>query len=100
MHHLPLGTRPWAHISAENARARIRSRLTELQVPQASRYGTHDFRRGHAKDMAESGSTLAQILRAGQWRSAAFMRYMEEASLSRQAAVDIAIDSDGEDWID
>ena len=51
-------------------------------------------------DMVNSGCTLAQILRAGQWRSAAFMRYMEEAQLEKQVAVSIAIDSDNEEFVD
>ena len=45
------------------------------------RYRTHDLRRGHAEDMRRSGCTLAQILQAGQWRSAAFLKYLDEVRL-------------------
>ena len=52
------------------------------------------------EDLAASGCTLATILKAGQWRTAAFMRYMDEAELDRQVAFELAIDSDGEEWVD
>jgi hypothetical protein len=37
------------------------------------------------KDLLESGATLAEILRAGQWRSAAFMRYLNLADIEKVA---------------
>ena len=43
------GSRPWAHISAGKAIREIRRVLGLLQVPGAETFGTHDFRRGHAK---------------------------------------------------
>ena len=55
------------------------------QVPNASAYGTHSLRRGHARDLLESGATLAEILRAGQWKSAAFMRYLNMADIEKVA---------------
>ena len=33
------------------------------------------------KDMRQSGCTLAEILKAGQWRSSAVMTYLNEAGL-------------------
>ena len=33
--------------------------------------------------MRQSGCTLAQILEAGQWQSAAFMTYMDEVKLQK-----------------
>ena len=43
---------------------------------------------------------MAQILRAGQWRSAAFIKYLEEAELTKEVAFEVAVDSDGEEWVD
>ena len=80
------GEQPWAHIGPSQARARLRRLLQRLQVPRAHEYGTHDFRRGHAEDMKKCGSTLAEILLAGQWRSAAFMTYLDEAALDKVCA--------------
>ena len=71
---------------------RIRSVLGKLAVPQAASYGTHDFRRGHAQDIVQDGGTLAQVLAAGQWKSAAFMSYIKEAELERVSLlVDLCI---------
>ena len=50
--------------------------------------------------MAKSGCPLAQILSAGQWRSAAFARYLDEAELEQDLAFEVAIDSEGEEWLD
>ena len=52
-----------------------------------------------SKDMRKAGNTLAEILRAGQWRSAAFMTYLSEADLEKDLAFAVAIQSD-EEWID
>ncbi len=76
---LPVGTMPWNGIAPGEALFRLRRVLTRLGVPNAKGYRTQDLRRGHAEDMRQSGSSLAEILRAGQWRSAAFMKYLDEA---------------------
>ena len=77
------GEQPWQNISPNDARRRLRGILGMLGVPNAHRYGTQDFRRGHAEDMRKSGCTLAEILRAGQWKSAAFMSYLDEAAMDK-----------------
>ena len=64
-------------------RRRLRDLLQRFLVPDAQKYGTQDFRRGHAEDMRKMGCTLAEILKAGQWRSAAFMKYMDEAGIDK-----------------
>ena len=78
--HLPDGAQPWAHISPGTARSRLHQILHVLRVPCAKSYGTHDFRRGHAEDMRLSGCSLAEILAAGQWKSSAFLKYMNEVN--------------------
>ena len=111
---------PWRHLSAI-ALGFVGLRLfCRCQVPEADSYGTHAFRRGHARvtpplsvadralylqlrawqDMLEKGASLAQILRAGQWRSAAFMRYLNENDIEKDAALEAAADTDDEQWID
>jgi len=74
-----------------------RKLLTALGVASAGKYATHDFRRGHAQDLLESGATLAQILAAGQWRSSRFLGYLKEAELERDVAFLVSIESDDED---
>ena len=128
---------PFCHISPALARDGIRATLAGLSVPNAAAYGTHDFRRGHAKvrrclcgcafvhgatpvcqDMQRDGSSLAQILKAGQWKSSAFLKYLDEEELEKArssplvlrllcstlVAQDVVLaagmDSDSEEWID
>ena len=98
--HLPEGSRPWEFVSASTARTRLHRILEVLRVPGPKSYGTHDFTRGHAEDMRLSGCTLQEILAAGQWRSSAFIKYLNEAELDKDLAFAVAIESDAEEWID
>ena len=42
---------------------------------------------GHAQDLAERGRTLSCILRAGDWRSSAFMAYLDTADIEASVHV-------------
>ena len=97
---LPVWSHPWAGIAPQHARAQLRTVLSRLRVPEAASYRSHDFRRGHAEDMRQNGSTLAQILIAGQRRSAALLRYLDEADLEKDVAYAVAVQSEDEEWID
>ena len=77
--------RPFAHFRPDVVLSELRAALQELGVPQHQAFRTHDFRRGHAQDMAVRGSRLADILRAGDWRSAAFLSYLEKDELEAGA---------------
>lgn len=46
---LPEGAHPWSQISADKARQRLRQVLGRLGIHEPGRFGTHDFRRGHAE---------------------------------------------------
>ena len=69
--------------------------------------------------MRRSGSTLAEILMAGQWKSIAFLKLVDEvrmsmlcdfvvhtsrssceADLEKDTAFAVAIESDEEEWIE
>ena len=71
------------------------------------------------QDMRKCGCTLAEILRAGQWKSAAFMTYIDDGALDKvpspafrgdvvthapicmqDLALAVAIESDEEEFID
>lgn len=100
---MPEGSHPWSGVSAGLAMIRLRRVLEQLQLQEAASYRTQDLRRGHAEvsasclkaqslifcascdpqEMRKSGCSLAEVLRAGQWRSAAFMKYLDEADLEK-----------------
>lgn len=59
--------------------------------------GWHAFRRGMATDMLDKGSPLSTILRAGGWRSGAFLAYLTKSALDKREAVEFTMnDSDSE----
>ena len=72
--------------------AALRRRATNLGLGPL---GWHSFRRGAASDLLASGGTLAQVLHAGNWRSAAFLRYLRTRDVDVRAAFEVAAaDSD------
>ena len=81
MAELPAGTQPFVGISPAQASYGVRRLLAEAGVPEADKYTSHDLRRGHADDMRRGGATLGEILRAGDWRSPAFLAYLEKEQL-------------------
>ena len=82
---LPLRCAPFSKISSSAALARLREVLTILKGPEAAQYRTHDLRRGHADDMRRAGATLAEILAAGGWKSAAFRDYLDMHAVEEDA---------------
>ena len=50
-----------------------------LGTPSADLFGFKSFRAGKATEMAATGFGLAEILQAGEWRSSAYLRYLDES---------------------
>ena len=84
--------------SSHAALQALREMLRILKVKDADLYRTHDLRRGHALDLQLSGAPLYEILQAGEWRSPAFLQYLDmhrlETCLVVQAHCD---DSDADE---
>jgi len=49
------GAQPWGDLTAAAARKDLRSSLAALRMSSPNEFGTHDFRRGHAKASAAPG---------------------------------------------
>ena len=94
------GSKPFDGISAAKALSTLRDYLQRLGVPESHSYRTHDLRRGHADDLSESGASLIKMLTWGEWRSPAYMSYLNldelEARAVLQAHVDESSSEDGE----
>ena len=56
---------------------KLKAAATAIGDPTADRASAHGFRRGFACDLATEGDSVKDILEAGDWRSAAFRRYLE-----------------------
>ena len=93
-----VGCTPFAQSDARNSLAILRGWLQHLQVPEALLYRTHDIRRGHARDLMKGGARLHEILAAGDWRSAAFLNYLDGIELESGATLEAHIaESSGDD---
>ena len=96
----PRGTQPFVAIGANGDMRGLRSCLATLGVPDAEAFRTQDLRRGHAEDMRLAGSTLGEILRAGDWRTPAFLRYLDAVQVEHDRTVEAHLgdSSDEEVW--
>ena len=94
------GFAPFAFIDARTALTRLRDWLVALRVPDARKYRTHDFRRGHARDMLRGGARLCEILKAGEWRSAAFLAYLDETELEGAATLEAHLGESSDEDVD
>ena len=57
----------------------------------------HALRRGAARDLLSAGNTLAQVLFAGGWRSAAFLKYLSSRDVDKRLGLELALqDSDSD----
>jgi hypothetical protein len=91
------GQRAFGGISAARALATLREWLALLRLADAEMYRLHDFRRGHARDLQASGANLATILAAGEWRSPAFLQYLDKEELENQAVQQMHLDAHMDD---
>jgi hypothetical protein len=88
MRTMPVGMQPFAHIGASKALQALRELLAELHIPNAAVLRTHDFRRGHAEDLRRGGSRLYEILAAGDWKSVAFLAYLDRVGPERDQVIE------------
>jgi hypothetical protein len=79
-------------ITAAKALAGLRDLLGAVGVLEPNRYRTHDLRRGHALDLQLSGAPLWEILSAGDWRSPAFLDYLNRFALERDMVMQAHLD--------
>jgi hypothetical protein len=96
---LPAGSAPFVATTPSAALGLLRDMLSFLNVPDAAHFRTHDMRRGHAEDLKLSGATLYEILMAGEWRSPAFLKYLDLHELESAAVIEahLAEESDADD---
>ena len=68
----------------------VRSAAYDIGLQQHAEIGTHAFRRGMAQDIVDAGGSLSVLLRAGEWNSGAFLKYLRE-SQPQEAAIAQAV---------
>ena len=66
----------------------IRRFLVALKFQWSGTFTLKGFRAGRATDMAKKGSSVGTILNAGEWRSSAFLRYVDEDAVDLSYAME------------
>jgi hypothetical protein len=74
----------------------IRKFLTLLDYDNAPNFTFKSFRAGKAQQLAKDGVSLGTILQSGEWRSAAYLRYVEVEALEINQAFQEVYHSDSE----
>ena len=87
----------FAGVSAQWALAELRRRLGLLGVADPAQYTLHSLRRGKAQDLLRAGGRLVDILRAGEWTSAAFAEYLDLEELDGAAELEAHLAESGSD---
>ena len=63
----------------------LRTYARRAGVDGADRLGSHALRRGRARDLLDSGASLADdVMLAGEWRSSAVLFYLRRHQLDEQ----------------
>lgn len=75
----------------------LRGYLRLLEVPSPDTFSSHGFRRGTAQELLAKNAPLSHILRAGGWRSAAFLEYLEREDVDELAILQVMCDEDDEE---
>ena len=77
--------------------ALIRAALTVAGVQKAPEATFNMFRAGHAHALAMAGESLRAILLAGEWTSAALLRYCLENEIDHSRFMSATIDGSGDE---
>ena len=77
--------------------SKLRSRLECLGITDARNYRAHDLRRGHADDLRLAKRPLKEILQAGEWRSPAFLQYLDIESMDDDFVLSAHLDESSGD---
>ena len=91
-----IGQRLWDH-TAGAALGVLRRLLSLLGLPEAKFFTWKCVRAGRATDMAAQGCTLGSILGAGEWRSVAMFRYINEQEADAAEVLRQTLDASEDD---
>ena len=76
--------------------ARLCDHLRALGVPDVDRFSSHSFRRGTAQEIMRQGR-LADVLKAGEWSSSAFLEYQNREEIDEMAVLDLILTKSDDD---
>ena len=79
---------PLWELTSDQALKQLRRLLALLAVPNAQKYTLKAFRAGKATALAASGKSLGVILAVGEWRSSAFLSYVDTDAVDHAQLLD------------
>ena len=85
-----LGECLWSWTSSQYLK-RLKQFLLVLGFQGATALTLKAFRAGKATELAAEGKTIGQILRAGEWKSAAFLAYIDEDAVDAAQLLDTTL---------
>ena len=85
------GSRLWKS-SSHHMLASIRRILGAMNIVRPEEFTLKMFRAGHATALAEEGKSIGAILQAGEWRSAAFLAYVDVDAVDACQLLDKVLD--------
>ena len=77
--------------------AKLRKYLALARVPFADKYTLKCYRAGRATELALQGKPIGQILMAGEWRSSAFTKYVDNDALDQSNMLISALEESDEE---
>ena len=75
----------------------LRRLLTLLQIPESDSLTLKAFRAGKATELAKAGLPLGKVMAAGEWKSGAVARYIDDDAVDAVSLMSLVAEaSDGE----
>ena len=85
-------------MSSHEAMTAVKRVAVLLGLPHVEAVGWKAWRAGRATAMANEGCGISSILMAGEWRSHAFARYLDEAELDPGLLLGRTLDASDEEY--
>ena len=76
---------------------KLRIVLSGVGMQNAERLSWKSFRAGKASCMAAQGDDLGTILTFGEWRSRAFLNYVDKSTVDKSRLLQVSTDSSDEE---
>ena len=80
--------------TATNANTIIKAVFAKLLISHAEKYSSHGFRRCAAQELKETGSKRAIVATLGDWKSLAFLGYVDLTDSVEQDMAKLLVETD------
>ena len=74
----------------------LRRMLTLALAQGSAEFGWKSFRAGRATKLACQGRSIGFILQAGEWKSSAFLKYIDEEAVDEAQLLDLVLGAESD----